>query len=342
MRTILCQMPLTLSRDPAACSSKPVRIQIGPLSQEEFLALDPVQRLDIQRVLAGDLDENDSEPGIVPPQISGQISTTVGLAVNRTAWHLRSGVSYREVASALKRQQKAGNEVVSRAIFEHREEKFKLRHRVHERLVHNMSGDAGLATQEGWQNHAEHGCIDPRLSFEVGWSFNPETGELEFHSTDPGDGFNPEALPDPRSPEYWEEANGRGWLLMHTMMHKAKIGNDGPSGKMGTSLEMGLYVTGLDEKEAFVNPDEPPISILDQQVARAVKHIVDIDRQAATSRQTLEETQARQEKMAEELNLTRRRMTLMEAQLRDTQRQLTMVTMKPRGRMRLKQKRKPR
>ncbi len=61
-----------------------------------------------------------------------------------------------------------------------------------------------------------------RLSFDV-----VEESNLRFKVQDEGEGFRPEDVPDPTSPERIYEANGRGIYLMQKLATKLEYLNNG-------------------------------------------------------------------------------------------------------------------
>jgi serine/threonine-protein kinase RsbW len=74
-----------------------------------------------------------------------------------------------------------------------------------------------LALQEAFINAVRHGNqMDPDKEVKIEYLVDSE--KFEISVTDEGDGFDPEAVPDPRCGENLYKPNGRGLLLMRAYM----------------------------------------------------------------------------------------------------------------------------
>ncbi|MSR29518.1 MAG: ATP-binding protein [Phycisphaerales bacterium] len=77
-----------------------------------------------------------------------------------------------------------------------------------------------LSLEEAIMNGFHHGNQkDPRKSLTVRWVVTPEVAT--FHVTDQGEGFDPDAIPDPTLDENLEIPSGRGIMLIRTYMSGA-------------------------------------------------------------------------------------------------------------------------
>ncbi len=83
-----------------------------------------------------------------------------------------------------------------------------------------------LALEEALMNAAKHGnALDPNKCVRVEYLITPERFDVTI--TDQGCGFNPEALPDPRSKENLYKYGGRGVLLMRAYMDTVEFNPSG-------------------------------------------------------------------------------------------------------------------
>jgi len=74
-----------------------------------------------------------------------------------------------------------------------------------------------LALQEAFINAVRHGNqMDPDKEVKIEYLVDSE--KFEISVIDEGDGFDPEAVPDPRCGENLYKPNGRGLLLMRAYM----------------------------------------------------------------------------------------------------------------------------
>ena len=74
-----------------------------------------------------------------------------------------------------------------------------------------------LALEEAVANAFRHGNRnDPDKSVTLGWTV--ESDAIRITVEDEGDGFDPDALPDPRAPEHIERPHGRGVMLIRSYM----------------------------------------------------------------------------------------------------------------------------
>ena len=94
-----------------------------------------------------------------------------------------------------------------------------------------------LALEEAFANAVKHGNkMDPSKEVRIEYSVDSE--KIEISISDQGDGFNPEAIPDPRSRENLYKADGRGLFLIHSYMDEVKYNERGN----------GLYMVRYKEK----------------------------------------------------------------------------------------------
>lgn len=83
-----------------------------------------------------------------------------------------------------------------------------------------------LSMEEALVNAIKHGNkynADKNVRVKVGISPALFRAEIE----DEGEGFAPEKLPDPTSPEFIDRPNGRGVMLMRNFMSKVEYNNRG-------------------------------------------------------------------------------------------------------------------
>ncbi len=77
-----------------------------------------------------------------------------------------------------------------------------------------------LSLEEAMMNGFRHGNRqDASKSVEVRWSISSDSAT--FHVTDEGEGFDPEAVPDPTLDENLEIPSGRGLMLIRAYMSEA-------------------------------------------------------------------------------------------------------------------------
>ncbi len=84
----------------------------------------------------------------------------------------------------------------------------------------------GVAVRESVINAIKHGNrFDVSKLVEVDFSMTPSAAptELLIRVRDYGDGFDPEALPDPLAPENLLKASGRGIFFMRNFMDDIKF-----------------------------------------------------------------------------------------------------------------------
>lgn len=83
-----------------------------------------------------------------------------------------------------------------------------------------------LALQEAFINAVRHGNqMDPDKEVKIEYLVDSE--KFEISVTDEGDGFDPEAVPDPRCGENLYKPNGRGLLLMRAYMDAVEYNEKG-------------------------------------------------------------------------------------------------------------------
>jgi serine/threonine-protein kinase RsbW len=81
----------------------------------------------------------------------------------------------------------------------------------------------GISVREAVANAIKHGNrLDPGKSVEV--DFGVEHGVVVITVSDEGEGFEPEKVRDPRSPDNLLRPNGRGILFMNSYMDEIEYG----------------------------------------------------------------------------------------------------------------------
>jgi len=84
-----------------------------------------------------------------------------------------------------------------------------------------------LALDEALSNAIRHGCKnDPTKEVQCLVSFD-EAGEIVIVVRDPGAGFDPSTVPDPRTPENLLKPGGRGVFLINRMMDTVEFSDEG-------------------------------------------------------------------------------------------------------------------
>jgi len=96
--------------------------------------------------------------------------------------------------------------------------------------------DIWIALNEAVSNAIKHGNkFDPskkvRLTVET-----KEERYLCFTIKDEGDGFNPEAVPNPTNPDRIGEPNGRGVFLIHQLADRVTYSDNGTCVEIGFDL----------------------------------------------------------------------------------------------------------
>ncbi len=85
-----------------------------------------------------------------------------------------------------------------------------------------------LALEEAFLNAVKHGNkMDPTKEVKIDYSVGLD--KVEISMTDQGDGFEPEAIADPRWGESLYKPEGRGLLLMNAYMDVVKFNERGNS-----------------------------------------------------------------------------------------------------------------
>ncbi len=83
-----------------------------------------------------------------------------------------------------------------------------------------------LALEEAFSNAVTHGNkMDPRKEIRIDYSMDPD--KIGISVTDQGNGFKPEAIPDPRFGKKLYEPDGRGLLLMQSYMDVVEFNEQG-------------------------------------------------------------------------------------------------------------------
>jgi len=85
-----------------------------------------------------------------------------------------------------------------------------------------------LTLEEAFLNAVKHGNkMDPTKKVKIDYSVSSE--KVEITITDEGEGFEPEAVEDPRFGKGLYEPGGRGLLLMNSYMDIVQYNEDGNS-----------------------------------------------------------------------------------------------------------------
>jgi serine/threonine-protein kinase RsbW len=88
-----------------------------------------------------------------------------------------------------------------------------------------------LALEEAFINAIKHGNkMNPDKEVKINYSVSLD--KVEISMTDQGDGFDPEAIPDPRCGENLYKSEGRGLLLMQSYMDVVEFNERGNSVRM--------------------------------------------------------------------------------------------------------------
>ncbi len=92
-------------------------------------------------------------------------------------------------------------------------------------------GNVLVAVTEAVYNALNHGNkLNPSKNINV--SFQETDHKLVFTVADEGDGFDPNAIPDPTSPENIEKENGRGVFLIKNLADEVSFDDHGREVKM--------------------------------------------------------------------------------------------------------------
>lgn len=98
------------------------------------------------------------------------------------------------------------------------------------RAVHCSSGkelEIGLAVTEALANAVKHGCHnDPTKNVYLRLSTEP-SGAIIIVVRDPGEGFNPGSVPDPRVGEGLHSDHGRGLHMIRQFMDEVRFERGG-------------------------------------------------------------------------------------------------------------------
>lgn len=95
-----------------------------------------------------------------------------------------------------------------------------------------------LSIEEAIMNGFRHGNLqDPTKSVEIRWRIDSQSAN--FHVIDEGEGFDPEAVPDPTLDENLEIPSGRGLMLIRAYMTDARHHDP------GNHIEMNFRKGGL-------------------------------------------------------------------------------------------------
>jgi serine/threonine-protein kinase RsbW len=88
-------------------------------------------------------------------------------------------------------------------------------------------GNVLIAVTEGVNNAIHHGNkSNPEKNVDIDIEINTDN-QLVFMIKDQGDGFDPEALPDPTDPANIEKPHGRGVFLMQQLSDEIEFEDEG-------------------------------------------------------------------------------------------------------------------
>ncbi|MDC3220181.1 ATP-binding protein [Flavobacteriales bacterium] len=88
-------------------------------------------------------------------------------------------------------------------------------------------GNVLIAVTEGVNNAIHHGNkSNPEKNIDIDIEINTDN-QLVFMIKDQGDGFDPEALPDPTDPANIEKPHGRGVFLMQQLSDEIEFEDEG-------------------------------------------------------------------------------------------------------------------
>jgi len=95
----------------------------------------------------------------------------------------------------------------------------------------DTADSVNIAVIEAATNAIKHGNgNNPQKNVEL--QFCLATDKLTVSVKDEGNGFDPDAIPDPLSPEGILEPSGKGLLLMKSFMNKVEYSESGTKVKM--------------------------------------------------------------------------------------------------------------
>ena len=96
----------------------------------------------------------------------------------------------------------------------------------------------GMAVRESMVNAITHGNGYNKEK-SVYFTVRSEGGTLEISIQDEGEGFDPNAVPDPTAPENLLKTSGRGLLLMNALVDEFHVGPAKPRGTRVTLVKSG-------------------------------------------------------------------------------------------------------
>jgi len=92
--------------------------------------------------------------------------------------------------------------------------------------------EVALAVQEALANAVVHGCgNDPSKQVRCQVKSAPN-GRIVIIVTDPGPGFSPDRIPDPKRGENLQADHGRGVYLIRQLMDEVQFGSNGNEVRM--------------------------------------------------------------------------------------------------------------
>lgn len=99
------------------------------------------------------------------------------------------------------------------------------------KLNDDLHGNILISLTEAVTNAMVHGnCCDQNKNVLINYSQQPN--QLMFRISDEGRGFDPEALPDPTTPENINTIGGRGVFLMRQLTHRLRFKDSGRTVEM--------------------------------------------------------------------------------------------------------------
>lgn len=263
--------------------------RVGPINGGNYGLLPEKLRNDISAVEAGEANENDEGVSVLSAQIShALLNVQTEILQHARRYLLNEGLSLEQVQDAMETLQQEADVELPEVTPE------LLQEVLLETLDKILFG-IKLALEEILVNHAKHGNKDPRKTVG-GRYWIDEDGKLQVVSWDEGEGFVPEGVADPTEESKLEIPNGRGRMLSVAFTDSFEDGNEGTSGKMGTSVHMTTRLSGLHEVPA--DEDQPHgISVLAKHVKTAANQILDAKDSAEKKKQKDQEKRENQERI---------------------------------------------
>lgn len=92
--------------------------------------------------------------------------------------------------------------------------------------------EIGLALQEALANAVVHGCKNDAAKTVTCCMMSDDNGRVFIAVSDPGPGFDPESIADPKLQENLHEDHGRGIYLIRRLMDEVKFERGGQEIRM--------------------------------------------------------------------------------------------------------------